>query len=536
MRRRASSRSRRSRPRWLLQLLGLPAGSAVGFATGATMANFTCLAAARGRVLERVGWDVAIDGLSGAPRVRVLVGEEGHGSVDLALRYLGLGAPERVAADDQGRMDAGALGDALAGEDGPTIVCLQAGNVHSGAFDPFVPAVAAARRAGAWVHVDGAFGLWAAASPSLAALTAGVADADSWATDAHKTLNTPYDCGMAVVADAAAAQHAMGLHASYLLTPSTVDPLETVPEISRRARGVPVWAALASLGSDGVRELVDGLASGARGIAEGIARIPGAEVLNDVVYTQVCVAFGPDERTLAVFRALLDDGVVMPSASVWHGRAVLRFSVSNWRTGSAEVSADGGRRRAGRPHRRRSREERGRTAVTRPTRGFLGRRRDATRACPRGSTTSAPTGRSSPPSRRRGSAPETWSITVDGRVESPTTWTWDEAHALPPLGVPRRHPLRDHVVEVRHAVRRRQRRHPARGGPADRRGALRHGDVQDRLHDEPAARARHRRQGVGGVGVRRQAAADRARRPGAAARAAPLLLEEREVGHQADAA
>jgi glutamate/tyrosine decarboxylase-like PLP-dependent enzyme len=324
--------------RWLLQLLGLPAGSAVGFATGATMANFTCLAAARGRVLERVGWDVAIDGLSGAPRVRVLVGEEGHGSVDLALRYLGLGAPERVPADDQGRMEAGALGDVLAGEVGPTIVCLQAGNVHSGAFDPFLPAVAAARRAGAWVHVDGAFGLWAAASPSLAALTAGVADADSWATDAHKTLNTPYDCGMAVVADAPAAQHAMGLHASYLLTPSTVDPLETVPEISRRARGVPVWAALASLGSDGARELVDGLASGARGIAEGIARIPGAEVLNDVVYTQVCVAFGPDERTLAVFRALLDDGVVMPSASVWHGRAVLRFSVSNWRTGPAEVS------------------------------------------------------------------------------------------------------------------------------------------------------------------------------------------------------
>jgi len=324
--------------RWLLQLIGLPAGSAVGFVTGATMANFTCLAAARGRVLERVGWDVATDGLSGAPRVRVLVGEEGHGSVDLALRYLGLGAPERVPADDQGRLEAGALGDALAGEDGPTIVCLQAGNVHSGSFDPFVSAVAAARRAGAWVHIDGAFGLWAAATPSLAALTAGVADADSWATDAHKTLNTPYDCGIAVVADAAAAQHAMGLHASYLLTPSTVDPLETVPEISRRARGVPVWAALASLGSDGVRELVDGMASGARGIADGIARIPGAEILNDVVYTQVCVAFGADDPTRAVLAALLDDGVVMPSASVWHGRAVLRFSVSNWRTGPAEVS------------------------------------------------------------------------------------------------------------------------------------------------------------------------------------------------------
>jgi glutamate/tyrosine decarboxylase-like PLP-dependent enzyme len=202
-----------------------------------------------------------------------------------------------------------------------------------------VPAVAAARRAGAWVHVDGAFGLWAAATPSLAGLTDGVADADSWATDAHKTLNTPYDCGIAVVADAEAVHHAMGLHASYLLIPSTVDPLETVPEISRRARGVPVWAALASLGSDGVRELVEGLVSSARGLADGLAGIPGAEVLNDVVYTQVCVAFGPDERTRAVFAALLADGVVMPSASTWHGRAVIRFSVSNWRTGPAEVSA-----------------------------------------------------------------------------------------------------------------------------------------------------------------------------------------------------
>jgi glutamate/tyrosine decarboxylase-like PLP-dependent enzyme len=288
-------------------------------------------------VLERVGWDVAADGLSGAPRVRVLVGAESHGSVDVALRYLGLGAPEQVAADDQGRLLVGALADALAAGEGPAIVCLQAGNLHSGAFDPFVPAVAAARRAGAWVHVDGAFGLWAAATPSLAAMTDGMAGADSWATDAHKTLNTPYDCGMAVVTDAEAVHRAMGLHASYLLTPSTVDPLETVPEISRRARGVPVWAALAALGSDGVRELVEGLVSCAHGIADGIARIPGAEILNDVVYTQVCVAFGSDERTLAVFTHLLDEGVVMPSASVWHGRAVVRFSVSNWRTGPAEV-------------------------------------------------------------------------------------------------------------------------------------------------------------------------------------------------------
>ena len=187
---------------WLLELLGLPRDAAVGFATGATMANFTCLAAARGRVLADAGWDVDADGLAGAPRVRVLVGAESHSSVELALRYLGLGRPETVACDAEGRLDADALRDALAGADGPTIVCLQAGNIHSGAFDPFRDAVRIAHDAGAWVHVDGAFGLWAAASPRLAVLTDGVAAADSWATDAHKTLNTPYDCGIAVVADA----------------------------------------------------------------------------------------------------------------------------------------------------------------------------------------------------------------------------------------------------------------------------------------------------------------------------------------------
>jgi glutamate/tyrosine decarboxylase-like PLP-dependent enzyme len=322
---------------WLLGLLGLPPGSAVGFTTGATSANFTCLAAARGRVLDDVGWDVVADGLAGAPRVRVLVGAEGHGSVDLALRYLGLGRPEVVAVDDQGRMDAGALASALAGAAGPAIVCLQAGNIHSGGFDPFEAAVEAAHRAGAWVHVDGAFGLWAAVVPSLAPLTAGMAGADSWATDAHKTLNTPYDCGIAIVADAAAVHRAMGLHASYLLSPSTVDPFEAVPELSRRARGVPVWAALAALGVGGVRDLVDGFVRAARALAEGIAGIPGAEVLNDVVYTQVCVAFESDERTREVFGRLLDDGVVMPSVSVWHDRAVIRFSVSNWRTGPDEI-------------------------------------------------------------------------------------------------------------------------------------------------------------------------------------------------------
>jgi glutamate/tyrosine decarboxylase-like PLP-dependent enzyme len=323
--------------RWLLELLELPLASGVGFTTGATMANFTCLNVARSEVLARVGWDVAAHGLHGGPRLLVLVGEERHSSVDLALRYLGLGAAEVVAADAEGRIDVGDLQRRLAGYPGPVIVCLQAGNIHSGAFDPFADAVEIAHRAGAWVHVDGAFGLWAAAVPELSGITAGLGTADSWATDAHKTLNVPYDCGVAVVADAGALKRAMSVHASYLLTSSAVDPHEHVPEMSRRARGVPVWAAIASLGAEGVRNLVRGLTASARGIAEGVARIPGARVLNDVVYTQVSVAFQNDDRTREVHRRVLEDGRVMPSASVWHDVAVIRFSVSSWKTGPDEV-------------------------------------------------------------------------------------------------------------------------------------------------------------------------------------------------------
>ena len=324
--------------RWLLELLRLPADAAVGLTTGATMANFTCLAAARTRVLERVGWDVAKDGLSGAPRVRVLVGDEWHSSVELALRYLGLGYPEVLPSDDQGRLDAAALRDALAGTDGPTIVCLQAGNIHSGAFDPFAEAVAAAHEVGAWVHVDGAFGLWALVSDRLDALTAGLADCDSWATDAHKTLNTPYDGGVAIVSDREALTAAMGAHASYLLQ-SAANPYERVPEMSRRARGVPIWAALASLGRSGAIGLVEGLVDAARGLADGLAAIPGAQILNDVVFTQVSLAFEDDERTREVYARILAEGVVMPSPSVWRGQAVIRFSVSNWQTGPDEVAA-----------------------------------------------------------------------------------------------------------------------------------------------------------------------------------------------------
>ncbi|HEY0373331.1 MAG TPA: pyridoxal-dependent decarboxylase [Amnibacterium sp.] len=324
---------------WLLDLLGLPEAAAVGFTTGATTANTTALAAARHRVLATAGWDDAADGLTGAPRIRVLAGAARHGSVDLALRLLGLGTAELVDADAQGRLDPADLRRRLAqGERGPTIVCLQAGDVHSGAMDPFAAAIDVAHAAGAWVHVDGAFGLWAAVSPRFAPLMAGLERADSWATDAHKTLNVPYDCGVAIVVDEPALRAAMGVRAAYLLTGGTADPYDHVPELSRRARGVPVWAALASLGRSGVVDLVDGLHLGARGIADGVLRIPGAEVLNDVVFTQVCVAFETDERTRAVFAALLDEGAIMPSASTWRGRAVIRFSVSSWRTDAETVA------------------------------------------------------------------------------------------------------------------------------------------------------------------------------------------------------
>jgi glutamate/tyrosine decarboxylase-like PLP-dependent enzyme len=326
---------------WLLDLLGLAARATVGFVTGATMANFTCLAAARSSVLSRVAWDVGRDGLFGAPRPRILVGAERHDTIDLALRYLGLGEPQPVAADNQGRIRVDALAESLDELDSnsPVIVCLQAGNVHSGAFDPLTEAIDVAHRHGAWVHVDGAFGLWAATSPALCHLVTGLAGADSWATDAHKTLNVPYDCGIAIVADRMAMRMAFGTHASYLIIDDSGpgDPLEKVPEFSRRARGVPVWAALRSLGRSGVANLVERMAGHARAIAEGIAGIDGAEVVNDVVYTQVCVAFGSDQRTRAVTAQLIADGTVWMSGSRWHGKDVLRVSVSNWSTDDEDV-------------------------------------------------------------------------------------------------------------------------------------------------------------------------------------------------------
>ncbi len=323
---------------WLLDLLGLPAESAVGFVTGGTMANFTGLAAGRDAVLRREGWDVTVAGLHGAPRVRVLVGAERHDTVDLALRYLGLGTPEPVAVDEQGRVRTDALASALRdGDRGPTVVVLQAGNVHSGAFDPFDEAIDVAHAHDAWVHVDGAFGLWAGASPSHRQLVAGAEHADSWATDSHKTLNVPYDSGLAIVRDRAALTAAMGMHGDYLILDEAGEPLDKVPEISRRGRAFPVWAVLRALGRSGVEELVDRLCRHALRFADEIATIPGAEVLNDVDFTQVCVSFGSDARTEAVVRAMLADGTAWMTGSRWHARSVLRISVSSWATTDHDV-------------------------------------------------------------------------------------------------------------------------------------------------------------------------------------------------------
>ena len=325
---------------WLLDLLGLPTTSAVGFVTGAMIANFTCLAAARHDVFRRAGWDVERNGLHEAPPVTVIVGEERHETVDVALRFLGLGEGRSVAvpADDQGRIRLDALADTFAKVgDNPLIVCLQAGNVHSGSFDPIADAVDLAHRHGAWVHVDGAFGLWAATSPQYRQLVAGVERADSWATDAHKTLNVPYDSGIAIVAKAEAMYAAMGVHAAYLIQDERPDPFSTVPEFSRRARGFTVWAALRSLGRRGVAEMVERFCAHARHFAAGLAEMDGVRVVNDVVFTQVCVSFGTDEVTREVAARLLKDGTAWMTPSTWHGQAVLRISVSNWRTTDEDV-------------------------------------------------------------------------------------------------------------------------------------------------------------------------------------------------------
>lgn len=324
---------------WLLELLDLPRASSVGFVTGATTANLTCLAAARHAVLDRAGYDVERLGLVGCPPVRVLVGADRHDSVDLAVRYLGLGsdAVQEVASDGRGRIDLDDLDAQLRHGSGPTIVCLQAGEVHTGAFDAFGPAVRLAHEAGAWVHVDGAFGLWARAGESTRWLTADIDLADSWCTDCHKTLNVPYDSGLAVVRDPAAHHAAFSVRADYLVTGATVEPVDTVPEMSRRARGFAVWAALRANGSRGVSDLVDRLHTRALQMADGLAQVKGVEVIGDVEFTQLMVSFGDPDRTVEVGRRLLADGTAAVTPAIWRGSPVQRVSISNWSTSEDDV-------------------------------------------------------------------------------------------------------------------------------------------------------------------------------------------------------
>jgi glutamate/tyrosine decarboxylase-like PLP-dependent enzyme len=320
--------------RWLLELFGLPPKCGVGFVTGATMANFSALAAARNAVLERAGWDVEADGLIGAPKITVIGGEEIHISVVKALGMLGLGRNRivRVPTDSQGRMRA----DLLPRIAGPTIVCMQAGNVNSGAFDPAKEICAVAHAAGAWVHVDGAFGLWAAAAPSRAHLVAGLAEADSLATDAHKWLNVPYDSGIAFVREDRHLKAAMSANAAYLVRGEKRDPNLFTPEMSRRARGVEIWAALRSLGRNGLAELIERNCRMATRFAEGL-KAAGHEILNDVVLNQVLVSFGADSITRDVIAALQAEGTCWCGGTVWHGRAAMRIAVSSWATTDEDV-------------------------------------------------------------------------------------------------------------------------------------------------------------------------------------------------------
>ncbi len=320
---------------WLVQLLGLPETTAGAFVTGATVANFTALAAARHRVLKNAGWDVEADGLIGAPQIAVITGEEAHPTLYKSLGMLGLGRNRviRVPVDGQGRMRA----TALPSISGPAIICTQAGNINSGAFDPFEDICDYAAHNGAWVHVDGAFGIWAAAIPSLAGQTAGMNKANSWATDAHKLLNVPYDSGIALVNDGAALHGAMSITAEYLPFGDTErNPGEFTPELSRRARGVEVWAALKSLGREGLEQMVETTCEHARRFAEGLG-VAGYEILNEVVYNQVLVSFGDAKTTDRVIAAIQEDGTCWCGGTVWRGRTAMRISVCSWATTRQDV-------------------------------------------------------------------------------------------------------------------------------------------------------------------------------------------------------
>ena len=320
--------------RWLLDVLKLPPSCGVGFVTGATMANFTALAAARHALLARAGWDVEERGLFGAPEITVVVGAEVHASMLKALSLLGFGRKRVtvVPADDQGRM----IADRLPRLDDRTLIAIQAGNVNTGAFDPAVRICEQAHSSGAWVHVDGAFGLWAAAAPGRAPLLNGFAGADSWATDCHKWLNVPYDSGLALVRDPEHLRAAMTVRAAYLTMGEHREPWQYVPEASRRSRGVEVWAALRSLGRRGVAEMIERNCRQASRFADGFRRA-GFEVLNEVVLNQVIVSFGDDVKTRRVIDEVQKEGTCWCGGTEWHGRAAMRVSVSCWATSDDDV-------------------------------------------------------------------------------------------------------------------------------------------------------------------------------------------------------
>jgi len=320
--------------RWLVDVLGLPPGTGAGFVTGATTANFTALAAARHVVLANAGWDVESQGLFGAPPVTVIVGDEVHVSLLKALSMLGFGRDRviRVPVDDQGRMRAGDL-PAISG---PTIVCVQAGNVNTAAFDPAEQICAAAHDAGAWVHVDGAFGLWAAAAPSRAHLVRGFEQADSWALDAHKWLNVPYDSGLAFCRNPDHLRAAMSVSAAYLTQSDSREPDSYTPEMSRRARGVEIWAALRSLGRSGLADLIERCCKHATSFAEGL-QAAGYDVLNQVELNQALVSFGDADTTRRVIAAIQADGTCWCGGTIWQGKTAMRISVSSWATTGEDV-------------------------------------------------------------------------------------------------------------------------------------------------------------------------------------------------------
>jgi len=319
---------------WIVDLLGLPAGSGAGFVTGTTMAHFTALAAARSELLRRQGWNVDDDGLFGAPPIKVVVGEEVHVSLLKALAMLGLGRSRIVSVpcDSQGRVKA----EALPRLDEHTLLCIQSGNVNSGSFDPAAELCPVARKAGAWVHVDGAFGLWAAASPAYRHLTEGVAEADSWAIDCHKWLNVPYDSGIAVVREPECLRRAFAASAAYLQPSAQREGCHYTPESSRRARAIELWAALRSLGRDGIAELIERNCRQARLFAEGL-QSAGFQVLNDVALNQVLVSFGSSDETIRLIREVQAEGTCWCGGTVWHGHTAMRISVSSWATTDDDV-------------------------------------------------------------------------------------------------------------------------------------------------------------------------------------------------------